>query len=115
MDQQTTVSELRDIVAGFVAERDWEQFHSPKNLSMSLAIEVAELMEHFQWVSMDASRSLADDPQRREAIADEVSDILCYLLGLANVLDIDLSESLRSKMEKNRQKYPIEKFRGAWE
>ncbi len=115
MDEQTTVSALRSIVAEFVAEREWEPFHSPKNLAMSLAIEAAELMEHFQWISMDESRSLADDPGRRTAIADEISDVLCYLLGLANVLDLDLSESLRNKMQRNRDKYPVDRFRGTFQ
>ena len=102
-------------MAAFVAERDWEQFHSPKNLSMSLAIEVAELMEHFQWISMSESRLLADKPQAKKEIADEIADVFCYLLGMANVMNIDLSSAVHDKMIRNRAKYPVEQFRGKFE
>jgi NTP pyrophosphatase (non-canonical NTP hydrolase) len=112
MDNETTVAELRLLMARFVAERDWEQFHSPKNLSMALAIEVGELMEHFQWISMSESRLIADNPAAKQEVAAEMADILCYLLGLANCLDVDLSTAMREKMIRNRQKYPVEKYRG---
>lgn len=115
MDDQTTVAELRTLMAAFVAERDWEQFHSPKNLSMSLAIEVAELMEHFQWISMAESRLLADKPAAKQEIADEMADVFCYLLGMANAMQIDLSSAVRDKMVRNRDKYPADKFRGKFE
>ncbi len=115
MDSKATLLELRDIVARFVAEREWGPFHSPKNLSMSLAIEVAELMEHFQWISTDDSRAVADDPARMANISDEMADVFCYLLGLANALGIDLSTALREKMAANRKKYPIERYRGKWQ
>lgn len=115
MDDQTTVAELRALMAAFVAERDWEQFHSPKNLSMSLAIEVAELMEHFQWISMAESRLLADNPAAKKAIADEMADVFCYLLGMADTMQIDLSSAVRDKMVRNRKKYPADQFRGKFE
>ena len=87
-DQTTTVSELREIVRRFVDERDWRQFHSPKNLSMSLAIEAAELMEHFQWLTTDASRNL--EPGNLAEVGEELADVICYALAIANELDIDV-------------------------
>ena len=113
-DEQTTVAELRAIVRQFVDERDWRQFHSPKNLSMSLAIEVAELMEHFQWIGADASWKVADHPDRRLEVRDELADVLCYVLALANELQIDLSTALKDKMVKNARKYPAEEYRGRY-
>ena len=111
-DQTTTVRDLRQIVDGFVAERDWQQFHSPKNLSMSLAIEAAELMEHFQWLTVDESRRLAEDAEEKAAVGEELADVLSYCLALASSLNLDLSEALVAKMRKNEQKYPADKFRG---
>ena len=111
-DQETRITELRDVVRRFVDDRDWRQFHSPKNLSMSLAIEVAELMEHFQWISADASWKATENPERREAIREELADVFCYLLAMANELGIDLSTAIRRKMAGNEQKYPAEEYRG---
>ena len=112
-DQQTTLAQLRRVVAEFVAERDWQQFHAPKNLAMALAIEAAELMEHYQWVDVDSSRTLAnDDLQRRVDVSDELVDVFCYTLALAEELGIDLSAALEAKMVKNRAKYPAETYRG---
>ncbi len=113
-DQSTTIADLKQIVAQFVGERDWQQFHSPKNISMALAIEAAELMEHFQWISMQESRQVPQDPEKLNAVAEEVSDVLCYLLAMSNELGIDLSDSLTRKMVKNRQKYPADVFKGKY-
>ncbi len=79
-DQSTTLADLRQLVANFVNQRDWQQFHSPKNLSMSLAIEAAELMEHFQWLTIDQSRAIASQPEKLSEVSDELADILCYAL-----------------------------------
>lgn len=114
-DQRTTLAELREIVRQFVDERDWRQFHSPKNLSMSLAIEAAELMEHFQWISPEASRDVAGDPAKLAAVGEELSDVLCYALALANELGLDISTALRDKMVKNARKYPAADYRGRYE
>ena len=114
-DATTTVADLRELVRLFVNERDWEKFHAPKNVSMALAIEAAELMEHFQWISTEESRSFAEDQQKLAAAGEELADVLCYCLALANTLGIDLSETLRKKMKKNEQKYPIERYRGKFE
>jgi len=112
LDATTTVAELRQIVADFVAERDWSQFHSPKNVSMALAIEAAELMEHFQWLTTEASRQVVDDPQKLSAISEEIADVVGYSIALANELGIDLASAIRAKMVKNAEKYPADKFRG---
>jgi dCTP diphosphatase len=114
-DAQTTVAELRQIVADFVAEREWSQFHSPKNVSMALAIEAAELMEHFQWLTTEDSRSLAADPKKLADVGEELADVIGYSFALANELGIDVSSAIRAKMVKNAQKYPADKFRGRYE
>ena len=90
----TTVAELRKLIADFVAERDWSQFHSPKNVSMALAIEAAELMEHFQWLTTEASRQLADDPEKLARVGEEMADVIGYSFALANELGIDLSSAI---------------------
>jgi dCTP diphosphatase len=113
-DSSTTVAELRKIIADFVAERDWSQFHSPKNVSMALAIEAAELMEHFQWLTTEASRGLADDPEKLAAVGEELADVIGYSFALANELGLDVSGAIRAKMVKNAQKYPAEKYRGRY-
>jgi NTP pyrophosphatase (non-canonical NTP hydrolase) len=113
-DSDTTVAELRKIIADFVAERDWSQFHSPKNVSMALAIEAAELMEHFQWLTTEASRELTESPEKLAAISDELADVIGYSFALANELGIDVSDAIRNKMVKNIQKYPAKEFRGRY-
>jgi NTP pyrophosphatase (non-canonical NTP hydrolase) len=114
-DSSTTLAELREFVRQFVDERDWRQFHSPKNLSMSLAIEAAELMEHFQWIDLAESRRVGDDPAKLAQIRDEIADVLCYLLALANELNIELTTAIRDKMVKNAAKYPAELSRGRYD
>jgi NTP pyrophosphatase (non-canonical NTP hydrolase) len=114
-DSNTTVAELRQIVADFVAERDWAQFHSPNNVSMALAIEAAELMEHFQWLTTDDSRRLAADPKKLADVGEELADVIGYSFALANELGIDVSSTIRAKMVKNAEKYPADKFRGRYE
>jgi len=113
-DANTTLAELRQIVGDFVAERDWSQFHSPKNVSMALAIEAAELMEHFQWLTTEASRRLAEDPDKLAEIGEELADVVGYSLALANELGLDVSQAIRDKMVKNAQKYPADQYRGRY-
>jgi NTP pyrophosphatase (non-canonical NTP hydrolase) len=110
-DAQTTVADLKNLVARFVAERNWQQFHAPKNLSMSLAIEAAELMEHFQWISVEESRRLRDDSAALSEVGEELADVLSYALALANELGLDVTRILEDKMRKNELKYPAEQFR----
>jgi NTP pyrophosphatase (non-canonical NTP hydrolase) len=113
-DSETTIADLKKLVADFVADRDWSRFHAPKNLSMSLAIEAAELMEHFQWISADESRKLCGDPDRLSAVGEELADVLCYALAMTNELGLDLSTTIRRKMEKNKLKYPADEYRGRY-
>ena len=112
-DEATTVAELRQIMRDFVAERQWEVFHNAKNLSMSLAIETGELMEHFQWLTSE--QVAAGEGFDRSAVADEMADVACYLLSLANALDVDISRAIEQKMVKNRLKYPAEQVSGRWQ
>lgn len=111
-DSTTTVEELRQMVRTFVAERDWAQFHDPKNLSMSIAIEAAELMEHFQWIKTKELEAHLSNEHTRRQVGEELADILSYVLAMANTLKLDLSQTLRNKMEKNVKKYPAEDFKG---
>ena len=113
-DTQTPIQQLKDLMRSFVDERDWRQFHAPKNLSMSLAIEAAELMEHFQWIDVAASREVQADPQKLAAIGEELADVLCYAFALANELELDISDIVQAKMAKNAIKYPAEEFRGRY-
>lgn len=113
-DQTTTLADLRDMMASFVARRDWNQFHSPKNLSMSLAIEAAELMEHFQWLTIEESRAVTGQPHKLADVGEELADVICYALALANELKLDVSQVIRDKMAKNELKYPAEQFRGRY-
>ncbi len=111
-DDTATLQQLREIVAQFVGERQWQQFHAPKNISMALAIEAAELMEHFQWIEPEASRRAALNDQQVAAVAEEMSDVFCYIMALANELGVDLTSAFLAKMEKNRLKYPAEQYQG---
>ena len=113
-DTTTTIEQLRDRLQDFVTARDWSQFHAPKNLSMALAVEAAELMEHFQWMTVEASRTIQDDPTARQGVEEELADVLCYVLALANSLEIDLSAAVKAKMAKNEAKYPVDKYRGRY-
>lgn len=111
MPNQSDLLMLRDKLRAFAEARDWDQFHSPKNLSMALMVEVAELMEHFQWLTEEQSVNLA--PENKDAVAEELADILLYLVRLADKLDVGLLEASLHKMEKNAAKYPAEQVRGS--
>lgn len=101
-------SRLRD----FAKERDWEQFHTPKNLAMALSVESSELVEIFQWLTPEQASEIMKGP-KAEAVRDEVSDIMTYLVRFCDVMDIDLAESFNEKMIKTEKKYPAEKVRGS--
>ena len=113
-DTTTTLAALKDAMRQFVAERNWEPFHSPKNLSMGAAVEAAELMEHFLWMDNEASRQVASDAAKMAQIADEIADVACYLLAMGNTLGIDLSDAILGKLAKNGVKYPADKYRGRY-
>ena len=108
---EDSLEELRARLAHFAAERDWEQFHSPKNLSMALIAECAELVEHFQWLSEAQSRSLA--PDRLEAVRLELADILIFLVRCADCLGVDLIAAANDKIVLNDARYPAERVRGS--
>ncbi len=101
---------LLKIIREFNRKRDWEQYHSPKNLAMALSVEVAELVEHFQWLNQAQSRS--PGPSKKTEIKDEIGDILIYLVNLADQLDIDPVQAAWDKMEKNRKNYPVKRSKG---
>jgi dCTP diphosphatase len=111
-DSATTLGDLKTRVLGFVREREWEQFHSPKNLSMALAAEAGELMEHFLWASGEQSLAIARQPEKRAKIADELADVVIYALEFANMTGLDVAGAIEAKMATNAKKYPIEKARG---
>lgn len=106
------LSALNAKVAEFARERDWEQFHSPKNLAMALTNEVGELVEIFQWLTEEQSRGVGADPRTAEAVRDELADVQIYLSRLAHVLGVDMNEAVTRKIAKNAQKYPADKVRG---
>ena len=111
-DAHTTVGELRQAVAAFVDARDWQPFHGAKNLSMSIAIEAAELMEHFQWLTPEETLAALQDPGERASVAEEVSDVLIYCLSLSNALNLDISSAVLGKLRTNEHRYPVDEFRG---
>lgn len=104
---------IKKIINDFVTERDWDQFHSVKNLSMALTVESSELMEIFQWMSEDDSNHLKErHPEKWQKVEEEVADVFVYLLRVANRLDINLEDAVVRKMEKNAKKYPVELSKG---
>ena len=106
-----SLNELRARVNAFVDERDWAQFHTPKNLAMAMIVEAAELVEQFQWDTPDESTQLS--AEKREAVSHELADTFVYLLRIAEVLEIDLIEAANQKIALNALKYPVEKARGS--
>lgn len=112
MSNKQTFEELSAQVAEFVAERDWEQFHNPKNLSMALAVEAGELMEIFQWLTAEQAEPDNLSPDELQAIKNEVADVMIYTLRLAQVCDFDPLAAVAAKIEKNRLKYPIAEVKG---
>ncbi len=104
------LDDLTRLLRDFVRERDWEPFQSPKNLSMALAVEVSELLEHFQWLTQQESADLP--PETLAAVEDEMADVLIYLVRLADRLGVDLMAAAEGKMERNGERYPAELVRG---
>jgi dCTP diphosphatase len=105
------LAEFRERLRAFVAERDWEQFHSPKNLAMALSVEASELVELFQWLTEEESGAL--DAEKRRRAAEELADILWFLVRIADRLDIDLLAAAEAKFAQNERKYPVERVRGS--
>lgn len=111
-DPETTVRELKDLVRAFSRERDWEQFHHPKDLGVALACEVGEVLEHFRYRTNDQIRAALAAPEARRALAHELADCLWLVLRLADVCDVDLAASLREKVSLAAEKYPIDRSYG---
>jgi len=106
-DSHTTIADLREEVRQFVKERNWERYHTPKNLGMSIAIEAAEIMEHFQWYSNEKSVEIVKNRETRALVADELADVVIYCLSLANQANIDVSDAVKAKLERNKGRFPI--------
>lgn len=111
-DAEVTLAQMKERVLAFARERDWEQFHAPKNLSMALAAEAGELMEHFLWSTPEASRESVHTSAKRGKIEEELADVIIYALEFANVAGIDVAQAVQKKMLANAAKYPVEKARG---
>ncbi|OQY29635.1 MAG: hypothetical protein B6I38_08055 [Anaerolineaceae bacterium 4572_5.1] len=112
MDEKTTLTDIRRRVAQFVAARDWEQFHTPKNLSNAIAIEASELMECFLWLTDAEAEAAPNDAEKRDAIIDELADVMIYSLSMANAMGIDISAAIRGKLARNEHRFPPEMWRG---
>lgn len=106
-----SLTELRDALRAFAAERDWDQFHSPKNLAIALSVEASELLEHFQWLTEEQSRTLS--PEKTKEVAEELADVLIYLVRLSDKMGIDLLREAKDKIDVNAKKYPAETVRGS--
>lgn len=106
----SNIDKLKEKLVQFRDERDWKQFHNPKDLAQAISIEASELQEHFLWISQEKSHKVVEE--NKEVIADEMADIFAYLLSLSDIAGIDLEEALLNKLEKNNKKYPIEKAKG---
>lgn len=112
IDAETTLGDIKALMRKFVDDRDWRQYHSAKNLAMAIATEAAELMEPLRWADADGERGLLSEPEGRQALADELADILLLVAEFADVFDIDLASAAIDKMGRNEQRYPVEKSRG---
>jgi NTP pyrophosphatase (non-canonical NTP hydrolase) len=111
MKSNLSLVDLQNQIRKFCDDRDWDQFHNPKDLSISLSLEAAEVLEHFQWKSAEEMARHAID--NKEAVGEELADVFYWLLLLANKLDVDLVQAFQAKMEKNAAKYPVEKAKGS--
>ena len=111
-DNERKIHELKELIRKFCEERDWDQFHNAKDLAIALSIEASELLEIFRWKSPEEVKELFEDENKREDISDEMADVLYFLIRMAQMYDIDLTDALEKKMEKNNNKYPIDKFKG---
>ncbi|WP_420421698.1 nucleotide pyrophosphohydrolase [Simkania sp.] len=111
-DNQLNIKEMQEYSQRFVEEREWDQYHTPKNIAMGIAIEASELMEIFQWLTENESFEVINDPKKREQISDEIGDVLHYLIRLSTLLDIDLNQAFWNKIKKTEAKYPPKLVKG---
>ncbi len=116
-DSTTTMAQLRDMMRDFVQQREWQNYHTPRNLAVSAAVEAGELLELFQWD--DAYPAAASNHERvqlhRQRVGEELADVLMYLMSLANAMNLDVAAAVQAKMQKNNEKYPADKVRGYYE
>ena len=112
-DSDTTLDDAKQMISRFVDERDWLQYHDPKNLVMAMMSEVGELADQFRWVSNTESRALAISSENAEEVSDELADIMMFAIEFASVCDIDIASAITSKLEKNAERYPVEKAKGS--
>ncbi len=111
-DDTTSVKDLKVAVAKFVTARDWDRYHSPKNLAMSISIEAAEIMEHFQWLTVEEAVEAMKDEKVRCEVEDEIADVMIYCLSFVGQTGIDVSESIRSKLERNEVRFSVDRISG---
>lgn len=107
-DDKVVLGDLKEIVAKFVRDRDWEKYHNPKNLAMALNVEAAELLEIFQWMTPGEAKDVVNDPEKYQHVKEEIADIFTYLLSMCDFLNIDLSDAFYAKQIKNEKKYPLD-------
>lgn len=112
-DGERKISEIKDKIKEFCEARDWDQFHNAKELAIALSIEASELLEIFRWKTPEEVQALFENEKKKEDIEDEMADILYFLVRIAQLYDLDLSEALDRKMEKNERKYPVDKAKGS--
>lgn len=112
MDERATIKELKEIVRKFTNERDWDQFHNAKDLAIGISTEAAELLELFRFRSNEEIEKMLEDPELKQKVSFEMSDVLYFILIMANRYNIDISEEFKKKVELSRKKYPVEKAKG---
>lgn len=111
-DKTTRIFELRERVSKFIEDRDWNKYHNPKDIAVSIVIEASELLELFQWVNNEELNIIIKKPDKHAKLKEELADVIIYCLSLANVLEIDISHAVVEKIERNEGKYPIEQVKG---
>jgi dCTP diphosphatase len=109
---KSDIARMQDDITRFAAERDWHQFHDPKNLAMAIAVEAGELMDHFRWVRNEHALKVLDDPRTRAEVESEAADVMILLLEFATVCRIDIAAAVAAKMERNAERYPVELSKG---
>ncbi len=109
---ETSVEDLKNAVRKFIHERDWEKYHNPKDLAESICIEAAELLQLFQWITLEESREFKINPSKVKRVEEELADVVIYCLSMANILEIDLARAIFEKVELNEKKYPADLYKG---
>ena len=106
------IEKIQAILAEFATERDWDQFHNPKNLAMAMSVEASEILEHFQWLTPEQAEVMKADPEIKPLVSEEIADVMIYLLRIADTLEVDIEEAVFAKIEKNAEKYPVSLSKG---